>query len=77
MTAASVREPETGYRWRWPVLAVVLTAEAMDILDTTTVNVAGPAVRRSLAGGDRPGPVALGRLHAGLRGAAHHRRPPR
>ncbi len=51
MTAATVREPETGYRWRWPVLAVVLTAEAMDILDTTTINVAGPAVRRSLGGG--------------------------
>jgi MFS family permease len=40
-----------GYRWRWRVLAVVLTAEAMDILDTTTVNVAGPAVRRSIGGG--------------------------
>jgi MFS family permease len=33
------------------VLAVVLIAEAMDILDTTTVNVAGPSVRRSLGGG--------------------------
>jgi MFS family permease len=33
------------------VLAVVLVAEAMDILDTTTVNVAGPSVRRSLGGG--------------------------
>jgi MFS family permease len=30
---------------------VVLAAEAMDILDTTTVNVAGPAVRRSIGGG--------------------------
>src|ERR1700748_596492 len=51
MTAATVREPGTGYLWRWPVLAVVLTAEAMHILDTTSVNVAGPAVRRSLGGG--------------------------
>ncbi|HEY4703568.1 MAG TPA: MFS transporter, partial [Streptosporangiaceae bacterium] len=41
----------TDYRWRWWVLAVVLIAEAMDILDTTTVNVAGPSVRRSLGGG--------------------------
>jgi MFS family permease len=44
-------EPATGYRWRWQVLAVVLVAEAMDILDTTTVNVAGPSVRRSIGGG--------------------------
>src|ERR1700735_142754 len=36
---------------RWRVLTVVLIAEAMDILDTTTVNVAGPSVRRSLGGG--------------------------
>jgi MFS family permease len=47
----TVREPVTDYRWRWWVLAVVLIAEAMDILDTTTVNVAGPSVRRSLGGG--------------------------
>jgi MFS family permease len=44
-------EPTTEYRWRWQVLAVVLAAEAMDILDTTTVNVAGPSVRRSIGGG--------------------------
>jgi MFS family permease len=47
----TVHEPVTDYRWRWWVLAVVLIAEAMDILDTTTVNVAGPSVRRSLGGG--------------------------
>jgi MFS family permease len=47
----TVREPVTDHRWRWWVLAVVLIAEAMDILDTTTVNVAGPSVRRSLGGG--------------------------
>ncbi|HXP58269.1 MAG TPA: MFS transporter, partial [Streptosporangiaceae bacterium] len=51
MTPVSVREPETGSRPRWRVLTVVLIAEAMDILDTTTVNVAGPSVRRSLGGG--------------------------
>ena len=51
MAVETVREPVTGYRWRWRVLAVVLIAEAMDILDTTTVNVAGPSVRRSLGGG--------------------------
>ena len=51
MAVETVREPVTDYRWRWRVLAVVLIAEAMDILDTTTVNVAGPSVRRSLGGG--------------------------
>ena len=39
---------------RWRVLTVVLIAEAMDILDTTTVNVAGPSVSRSLGGGRDP-----------------------
>jgi len=45
-------EPPHGepYRWRWQVLALVLAAEAMDILDTTTVNVIGPSVQRSLGG---------------------------
>ena len=51
MTIETASEPATGYRWRWQVLAVVLVAEAMDILDTTTVNVAGPSVRRSIGGG--------------------------
>jgi MFS family permease len=51
MTIEIMDEPVTGYRWRWRVLALVLAAEAMDILDTTTVNVAGPSVRRSIGGG--------------------------
>jgi len=34
-----------------PILAVVLLAEVMDVLDTTTVNVIGPSVERSLGGG--------------------------
>src|SRR6201996_4295398 len=51
MAIETARAPAVGHRRRWPVLAVVLIAEAMDILDTTTVNVAGPAVRRSLGGG--------------------------
>jgi EmrB/QacA subfamily drug resistance transporter len=51
VTAGTVSEPATRYRWRWRALAVVLIAEAMDILDTTTVNVAGPSVRRSIGGG--------------------------
>ena len=51
MAARIVNGQATGYRLRWRVLAVVLAAEAMDILDTTTVNVAGPSVRRSIGGG--------------------------
>ncbi|MBV9793797.1 MAG: MFS transporter [Actinobacteria bacterium] len=51
MAAETLQPPAAAYRWRWQVLAVVLVAEAMDILDTTTVNVAGPSVRRSLGGG--------------------------
>jgi MFS family permease len=48
----AVDDPAAGRRRRrWYVLAVVLTAEVMDILDTTTVNVAGPSVRRSIGGG--------------------------
>jgi hypothetical protein len=42
MAVGTVSEPATGYRWRWQALAVVLIAETMDILDTTTVNVAVP-----------------------------------
>jgi MFS family permease len=50
-TAGTTLKPATGFPRRWLVLVVVLTAEAMDILDTTTVNVAGPSVRRSIGGG--------------------------
>jgi MFS family permease len=51
MTAVVESGSAAGYRWRWRVLVIVLTAEAMDILDTTTVNVMGPSVRRSIGGG--------------------------
>ncbi len=44
----SAAEP---YRLRWLVLAVVLGAEIMDLLDTTIVNVALPAIRADLGGG--------------------------
>jgi EmrB/QacA subfamily drug resistance transporter len=33
---------------RWWILAVMLTAEIMDLLDSTIVNVAGPSLRRDL-----------------------------
>ncbi|MGN7860780.1 MFS transporter [Microbacterium sp. 22303] len=36
------------YRWRWAILGVMLTAEIMDMLDATIVNVAGPSLESSL-----------------------------
>jgi EmrB/QacA subfamily drug resistance transporter len=39
------------YRWRWIVLAVVLAADIMDLMDSTIVNIAGPSVRADLGGG--------------------------
>ena len=40
-----------SYRWRWAVLAVVLAAEVMDLLDATIIAIAGPSVRADLGGG--------------------------
>src|SRR5258708_2314845 len=38
------------YRWHWAVLAVVLAAEVMDLLDATIINIAGPSIRADLGG---------------------------
>lgn len=38
----------TGYQHRWLVLTVVLIAEMMDLLDSTIVNVGGPALAEKL-----------------------------
>lgn len=43
----------TRYRHRWAALAVLLTAEAMNLLDATIVQVAGPVIHDGL-----PGPAA-------------------
>ena len=43
--------PSTSHAARWLVLAVVLCAEVMDLLDSTVVNVAGPSIRADLGGG--------------------------
>jgi len=40
-----------AYRWRWVVLAVVLCAEVMDLLDATIVNLAATSIERDLGGG--------------------------
>jgi EmrB/QacA subfamily drug resistance transporter len=42
------RGPMTGVRNPWLVLAVVLGAECMDLLDGTVVNVAAPTIHRTL-----------------------------
>src|SRR3954452_9831279 len=39
-----------GYRWRWLILATVLTVEVMDLLDSTIVNIAAPTIRADLGG---------------------------
>jgi EmrB/QacA subfamily drug resistance transporter len=42
----------TRHPQRWRVLAVVLLAEIMDLLDSTVMNVAAPSVRAGLGGGE-------------------------
>src|SRR3954451_7956413 len=54
-TAVASPEPRAdaapAYRWRWVVLAIVLVAEVMDLLDSTVITIAAPTVRDSLGGG--------------------------
>ncbi|MGY4771811.1 DHA2 family efflux MFS transporter permease subunit [Kribbella sp. CWNU-51] len=50
-------QPPTGsastpYRWRWLVLATVLIAEIMDLVDATIVNIAAPSIRAELGGSE-------------------------
>lgn len=47
---AVVSEP--AYRWRWLALVAVLVAEAMNLLDATIVQVAGPVIHADLGGAD-------------------------
>jgi EmrB/QacA subfamily drug resistance transporter len=44
-------EAPPAYRWRWVVLAIVLVAEIMDLLDSTVITIAAPTVRHELGGG--------------------------
>src|SRR4051812_24650883 len=43
-------QPPPAYRWRWVVLAIVLVAEIMDLLDSTVITIAAPTVRSELGG---------------------------
>jgi len=49
---ASATEPlvATTYRWRWVALAALLVAEAMNLLDSTIVQVAAPVMHADLGG---------------------------
>src|ERR1700760_4585269 len=51
ITSDGLPATSAPYRWRWVVLAVVLAAEVMDLMDATIVNVAGPSVHADLGGG--------------------------
>lgn len=48
---AGTADTSGPYRWRWLILAVMIVAEIMDLLDASIVNVAGPALEESLGAG--------------------------
>lgn len=48
MTTAELELKHPGYKFRWWIVAVVLAAEIVDLLDATIVNIAGPTLRASL-----------------------------
>ena len=52
ITSRSVDDPQpvAGNPLRWWVVAVVLAANVMDLMDATIVNVAGPSIRSALGG---------------------------
>jgi EmrB/QacA subfamily drug resistance transporter len=43
-------EPGSAYRWRWVALAVILSVEVMDLLDSLVTTIAGPVIREELGG---------------------------
>ncbi|MBO9520148.1 MAG: MFS transporter [Nocardioidaceae bacterium] len=51
-TLADQTSTETGYRYRWMVLVVVLIADVMDLLDATIANIAGPSIRADIGGSE-------------------------
>ena len=75
LDVAAQDEPP-AYRWRWVVLAIVLCAEVMDLLDCTIITIAAPTVRDEL-GGSTAHAVVGRRLHARLRHLPDRRRPAR
>jgi MFS family permease len=49
---AAPAPPPAPYRWRWIVLAIVLAAEIMDLLDATNTAIAAPSIVSDIGGGD-------------------------
>jgi MFS family permease len=49
--ASAAVTPTARNPMRWLVLAVVLAANIMDLMDATIVNVAGPSIRHAIGGG--------------------------
>lgn len=50
MSQSTLRSAPAVYRWRWVGLTALLVAEAMNLLDSTIVQVAGPAIHADLGG---------------------------
>ena len=66
-----------GYQYRWMVMAVVIVADVMDLLDATIANLAGPSIRADLGGSAEHPAVGARGVHHGLRGRPGHLRPGR
>lgn len=49
---ASVPGGPLAYQHRWKILAVVLLADVVDLVDATIANLAGPSIRADLGGGE-------------------------
>ncbi len=49
--AETTPQGSRGYQYRWMVMAVVIVADVMDLLDATIANLAGPSIRADLGGG--------------------------
>ena len=62
-----------GHSRRWAILALVLAAECMDLLDGTIVNVAAPAIRTELHASTAALQWIIGRVRPRLRDRPDHR----
>ncbi|GAB3958959.1 MFS transporter [Actinoallomurus acanthiterrae] len=49
-TRAADEKIAAPYRWRWLAFSAVLASSVMDLLDSTVINTAAPAIRASLGG---------------------------
>ncbi len=48
--AGATQQGPRGYQFRWMVMAAVIIADVMDLLDATIANLAGPSIRADLGG---------------------------